>query len=441
MVKYIEYVLLVVGGYMEKNYHNEFKNRQIKKQNPFLAFFVRKIFRAISRKDNVEFVYDKEAEELKNKQVVVLVQHKSKNDYIYAYAGIKNKNVHALCGYQNVFQKSIYSLLKNLGIIAKYLYQPDLQATRQMFQVLKLGGSLMIFPEGIQSTSGSMHPINPATINLLCKLKLPVILVTSKGAYFSRTRYSTDKKRGKMTYTYTKLFDEVDYDNFSKEELYNKLLEKFRYNEFEESKNNKVAFRGKKPNIYGLNNIIYKCPHCGSEYTFSTSGDIMTCSCCGFKVGMNEYYDIYSVNKDLPFENIDKWYKWQRNEIRKQVKSDDFILQAKVKYNVINVKKLSNDYSLKTIGEGQLTLTNKGLVYEGSKNGEMVLESFEPQSVYSLTISLDMDVDLYYKNQYMNFAFIDDNTVTKWMLASEEIHNLYDKEWEKASKDVYEYED
>ena len=426
---------------MERNYHDEFKNRQIKKQNGFLAFFVRKIFRAISRKDNVQFVYDDEVKNLKDKQVVVLVQHKSKNDYIYAYSGLLNKNVHVLCGYQNIFQKSIYSLLKHLGVIAKFLYQPDLQATRQIFQVLKFGGSIMIFPEGIQSTSGSMHPINPATINLLYKLKLPVILVKSKGAYFSRTRYSTDKKHGKMTYSYSKLFDETDYEKYSKTELYNKFLQEFNYNEFEESKQNKVAFRGKKPNIYGLNNIIYKCPHCKSEYTFSTSGDTMSCSSCGFKVGMNEFYDIYAIEKDLPFENIDKWYKWQRKEIRKQVKSDDFILTTKVKYNVINTKKLSNDYSLMTIGEGVLTLTNKGLVYEGSKNGEIVKELFEPQSVYSLTISLDMDLDLYYKNSYMNFEFINDITVTKWMLASEEIHNLYDKEWEQASRDVYDYED
>ena len=426
---------------MEKNYHNEFKYRKIKKPNPVIARIVQFAFKIISKKRNVEFVYTDEYLKMKNSQAIYLCQHKSNLDYIYFFAGIKNLNINVLCGYQNVFNKNLYKLLKHLGVIAKMLYQPDAQAVKQMIQSVKRGGSLAVFPEGIQSTSGSTHPINPATEGFIKKLALPVVLVTFKGSYFSRTRYSSDVKKGKITVTFDKLFSSDDCKNLSEDELHMTLLERFKYNEFDDLKSQKVAFYGKKPNIYGLDNIIFKCPNCQKDYTFSTKGDTMTCNSCSFLVKMDEYYDISSVNGVLPFKNIDEWYKWQRKIISNEILNDNFKLSTKVKINKINVKKLDNNYSLLSHGEGVLTLTNKGLTYVGIYDGEEVNMFFEPKQVYSLTMSLNYDLDFYYKNEYFNFKLLqDEKMVAKWMISAEEIHNLYDPNWKKVSEEVYSYE-
>lgn len=425
---------------MEKDYHKEFRNRKIKKPNALLARIVHIAFKCISKSRNVEFVYSEEYLKMKNSQAIYLCQHKSSLDYIYLFAGIKNLNIHVLCGYQNVFNKNLFKTLKNLGVIAKMLYQPDVQATMQMFQAIKGGGSVAIFPEGIQSTSGSTHPINPATQSFIKKAMLPVVLVTFKGSYFSRTRYSNDVKKGKITVKFDLLFTKDDCENLSKEQLHSALLEKFKYNEFEEFKDEKVAFRGKKPNVYGLDNIIFKCPNCQSEYCFSTEKDFMTCSHCNFTIKMDEYYDISGVNGVLPFKNIDEWFKWQRKIIAKEVQSDDFCLSTRVKIGKINVKKLDNNYSILFHGEGVLTLTNKGLTYQGEYDGEKVDMFFEPGQVYSLSMSLNYDLDMYYKNDYFNFKLLqDEKQVAKWMICAEEIHNLYDDAWKKVSEEVYEY--
>ena len=427
---------------MKKDYHKEFRNRKIKKPNVLLAQIVRFVFKRICKKRNVEFVYSEEYLKIKDSQAIYLCQHKSSLDYIYLFAGIKNLNVHVLCGYQNIFNKSLYKVLKHLGVIAKMLYQPDIQATKQMFQGIKRGGSIVIFPEGIQSTSGSTHPINPATENFIKKAGLPVVLVKFKGSYFSRTRYSTDVKKGKITVTFDKIFDGGDFKNLSQEQICDTLLEKFKYNEFEEFKNEKVAFRGKKPNVYGLDNIIFKCPNCQSEHCFSTENDTMTCNCCQFAIKMDEYYDITSVNGVLPFQNIDEWYKWQRKVVKKEILSDDFKLTTKVRIGTINVEKLDNNYSTLPHGEGILTLTNKGLTYEGNYDGEEVKMFFEPEYVFSLSMSLQYDLDLYYKNNYFNFKFLqNEKHVTKWMISAEEIHNLYDDIWKKVSDEVYKYDE
>ncbi len=423
---------------MGKDLHTEFKNRKIKKPNKFLAKIVCFAFRNISKKRNVSFVYENDYLQIKDKQIVYLCQHRSRDDYFYVFSGINRTDVHVLCGYQNIFEKFVYTLLKKLGVIAKFLYQPDMQATKQILQAVKLGGSIVIFPEGIQATSGSTHPINPATIKLLKKLKLPVALVSLKGSYFTRTRYSTDVKKGKITVKLSKLFDSKDFDCQTEEQLNRTLLSKFKYNEFEEFDGEKVEFIGKLPNISGLDNIIYTCPHCKGENCFSIEGEVMSCLSCGFKVRMDNYYDIFAVNKSLPFCNVDEWYKWQRMVVREQVKDDNFIISSMVKINTINTKKITENHSLLYMGEGLLTLTNKGLIYKGTKNGEEVELFFEPKSVFSLTISLDYDLDLYYKNEYYNFKLLEnEKLMTKWMLASEEIHNLYDDVWKSASDEVY----
>ena len=229
---------------MKKDYHKEFRTRKIKKPNVLLAKIVRFVFRRICKSRNVEFVYTDAYQKMQDCQAIYLCQHRSSLDYIYLFAGIKNVNVHVLCGYQNIFNKWLYKPLKHLGVIAKMLYQPDVQASKQIFQAIKRGGSIVVFPEGIQSTSGSTHPINPATESFIKKAALPVVLVRFKGSYFSRTRYSTDVKKGKITVTFDKIFDVEDCKNLSKEELHNQLLEKFAYNEYEEFKGEKVAFRG-----------------------------------------------------------------------------------------------------------------------------------------------------------------------------------------------------
>ncbi len=423
---------------MVKDLHKDFKLRKIKKPNKFIAFMAQLILKVISKKRGVTFLYDSDYKKYKKQPIILLSQHASKDDFIYVFAGSNRQDTHIVMGYQNIFNKSTYWLLKKIGVIAKYLYQPDLTATKQMLEAVKNGGSLALFPEGIQSTSGSMHPINPATIALIKKLKLPVILTTLKGSYFTRTRYSTDVKKGKIIVSYSTLFTKEEVETLSVEELNSKLLQKFKYNEFEAHKNDETEFIGKKPNIYGLDNIIYKCPHCSAEYKFKVEGENMKCLDCGFEVTMNNRYQMFAVNKELPFENFDKWYKWQRSVIKKEVKSDDFILKSQITLCTLNTEKLDNSLSKKEIGEGELTLTNKGLTYVGTKNGEQVSMFFDANSVYSLTITLKQALDLYYKNEYYHFKLkTNGNQVTKWMLASEEIHNLYDGVWKEASEAVY----
>ena len=421
-----------------RDLHKEFVYRKIERPNKILASVAQFAFRLICKQRNVNFVFDEDYLAMQDQQMLLLCQHRSRLDYIYVFAGIKHSNFNMLCGYQNIFEPVLYPLLKRLGVIAKMLYQPDAHATLQMMRCAKEGRSIVLFPEGIQSTSGSTHPINPATMKLLQKLKLPVALVTLKGAYFARPRYSADVKKGKITAHFSKLFDVADFEACTSDQLYSRLLEAFRYDEFAEHQDSPVAFRGKKPNIDGLDNIIYKCPQCLQEHQLRVEGDTMRCESCGFAVTMDQYYRLAPVSGTLPFCNHDQWYKWQRSEVAKEILQDDFAMTAKVAIGRINTQRLSPNCSLQYYGEGTLTITNQGLTYDGIRDGEPCLIHFHPKQVFSLSMSLNYDLDLYYDGQYYNFKLLENQKhMAKWMLAAEEIHNLSDPIWQKASKEVY----
>jgi hypothetical protein len=159
---------------------------------------------------------------------------------------------------------------------------------------------------------------------------------------------------------------------------------------------------------------------------------------CGFAVKMDEYFRLIPVSGELPFRDHDQWYKWQRKEIAKDILSDDFSITAKVEIGRINTRKLTSNNSLQYYGEGTLTLSNQGLTYRGTCDGEQRELFFHPKQVFSLSMSLTYDMDLYYDGKHYNFKLLENQKLmAKWMLAAEEIHNLSDPSWQQASKEVY----
>ncbi|MDE7454248.1 MAG: hypothetical protein K2M64_00265 [Clostridia bacterium] len=422
----------------KQNLKERLVNRKIKTPNKLIAWVVFKAFKSIVKKQNVKYNYELDLKKYLKEQVVILAQHGTKDEYLYTLAGFNKYDVHCVIGHQNFFNKKIYGLLLQLGTISKYLYQTDYNAVKQMLSVVKNGESLLLYPEGIQSTSGSTHPINPATIKLLKKCGLPVILCTSQGSYLTRPRYSAKQRKGQITVTYKLLFEKEDLTNLTEDELYNKLLDNFRYNEFEHNKQVRIPFKGKCENIEGLDKIIYKCPHCGAEFDFKIDGKIMSCNACGYQVEMNDYYDLLQVNMPLYFDDIDKWYKWQRQEVKKEVAQSDFELSRPVKAYNINYDKLKD--TLDEVGEGILTVNNHYIIFDGKYNGEEKQLKFDIKGVPSMPFSPnDGSIDMFYNGEYYNFGLTSNKLeAVKFMLAVEEIHNMYDPNWANASKDVYE---
>ena len=391
----------------------------------------------------VEFSYDYDPESIKDQPTILLSSHASRLEFIYTIYGFKRKDVNVICGFQNILKKGLYNLFIKVGVISKYLYQPDFMCVKNMIGVLKRNGALGLFPEGIQSTSGSTHPINPTTTQFIKRSKANIVVCTSKGAYLATNRYSSDRKKGYIGISYSLLFTPEMLEELTEDQIYDLLLKKISYNDFAFNKVARHKYIGKKPNAFGIDKILYKCPDCKEEHTLCVENDTVVCDSCGFRVRVNEYYDLVDVKgKGCPAD-IDQWYKWQRRCVASQVTSDEFEMTLHGCLCTLKFDKLRKPpKNRRTLSVGTARLTNRGLSFTGRLDGQNVDFDFSAKSVYSLTFSTQGFLEFYYNNEYYMLVPDDkDRCLIKWTLAAEEIHNLYDERWRSACADVYESEE
>ena len=427
---------------MKKDLKEKLVNRKIKKPNPVLMSIGMWVLGIMNKFYGVKFSYDYDRKSLKGQPTVLLSSHASRLEFIYSIYGFGYNDINVVCGYQNILKKGLYGLFIHLGVISKYLYQPDFLCVKNMLRVLKRGGAIGLFPEGIQSTSGSMHPINPATAQFIKSSKANIVVCTTRGAYLATNRYSSDRKKGSVEVNYSLLFTPQMLEKLSEAEIYSAILDKISYNDFEYNKAARNKYIGKLPNAYGIDKILYKCPICWSEHTLRVDGDFIICDECGFKVRVNEYYDLVDAEGGVCPSDIDEWYKWQRRCVASEVTRDTFELSLDGYICTLKTDKLRKSPSDREIlSVGRATLTNHGLSFKGELGGEDVNFDFNAKSIYSLTFSTKGFLEFYHNNDYFMIVPDDKNKcLIKWTLASEEIHNLYDERWKSACADVYEYD-
>lgn len=426
---------------MKKDLKTQLIKRKIKKPSyPLISMFMA-AFKVINKMYKVDFTYDYDPKQLKEGPIILLSSHASRIEFMYTICGFGRKDINVVCGYQNILQKGLFKILLKLGVISKYLYQPDFSCVKHMLGVLHRGGTIGLFPEGIQSTSGSTHPINPATTQLIKRSKANVVVCTTKGAYLATNRYSSDRKKGYIGVNYSLTFTPEMLEELTEEQIYDILLEKIRYNDFEFNKQARHKYIGKESNAHGITKILYKCPDCKSEHTLRVEGDSVICDSCGFTVRINEYYDLVEVKgKNCPAD-IDKWYKWQRSCMRDEISDENFELNMTGGIYTLRIDKLRKaPKNRQLLSEGRARLTRDGLTFTGKLEGEEVNFDFSAKSLYSLTFSTKGFLEFYYNNDYyMLIPDEKDICPIKWTLAAEEIHNLYDERWKAACEDVYEY--
>ena len=426
---------------MKKDLKTKLINRKIKKPNPLLMSVFMWTLGILNKLYKVKFSRDYDPKSLKGKPTILIASHASRLEFIYMTYGFKRKDINLVCGYQNIIKKGLYHPFLKLGVISKYLYQPDIVCVKQMFKVLKRNGAIGLFPEGIQSTSGSTHPINPATAHFIKRSKANVVVATSQGAYLATNRYSKDRKKGSINVKYSLLFTPETLNTISEEEIYRMILQKISYNDFAFNKVARQKYVGKKPNAFGIDKILYKCPDCKEENLLHVEGDAIICKNCGFSVRVDEYYDLVDVQgKGCPTD-IDAWYKWQRRCVAKQVQDEAFTMTLRGSLCALKLDKLRKspkDREVLSVGEAKLT--KQGLSFTGMLNGQSVNFEFDPKSVYSLTFSTQGFLEFYHNNDYFMLVPAEgDKNLIKWTLAAEEIHNLYDEKWRLACEDVYDY--
>lgn len=384
------------------------------------------------------FRYDFDRREMKGRQVLILAQHASRDDPYYVNTGYTFIQPNAVMSLTNVLIPVMYRLLLADGVILKSLFEPDIKAMRHLMRLHKKGASFLLFPEGVQSADGTTQPLHPATARLVKKLGMDTVLCTSHGAYLCNPRFDTNKRKGRLEYRFEMLFRKEELKEMTEEELYSRLLEKFRYNDFAWNRDNQFRYKSKVPLANGIDNLLFICPRCGKQFSMHVDGDRLVCS-CGSSVTIDDRYNLIPDDGgDFPFRGIDEWYRWQRRVIEEEVSSDGFILQEDAEYRSLNTENLMKGrFTLE--GEGRIELDRGHFRYIGTKSGEAVELEFDISGMPCASVTKAMANEFYYDGVYHQFTVKGGHGhAVKLMMMVEVLHDMTDTDRSRARKDVEE---
>lgn len=316
-------------------------------------------------------------------------------------------------------------LLRNVGCICKRKFTNDILLVRHILYTLKtLKQIVVIYPEARYSLIGT-NSMLPESLGKMMKLtKVDVVVLNMKGHFIDSPFWNLAHRRNKTEATMTKIIDSNELKDLSIEEINKRINEAFYYDEYRWQDENKIKVTYKK-RAEGLHKVLYKCPNCGKEFEMDSKDDTIFCKACGKKYTLTEYGKLEAVVGKTEFTYPSDWYKWCREEVRKEIINKTYKIEDDVM-----VDSLPNSKGFISLGEGHLVNDINGFILNYKLDNKPMILQKEPASMFGCHIeyeynnkgdcidlsTLDDTFHIYFKNKK--------NVVTKIHLATEEMFKL-----------------
>ena len=155
-------------------------------------------------------------------------------------------------------------LLRQVGCVCKRKFTNDTMLIRHLRQVVKNGDIAMIYPEARYSLCGTTAVL-PASLGKLCKLlKVPVVTLICHGHHVNSPYWNLHSRRVWPTEAeFTQIFTAEELELATADEVNEKILEKFQYDDFAWQKQRGIRTSYDK-RAEGVHRVLYQCPHCGT---------------------------------------------------------------------------------------------------------------------------------------------------------------------------------
>lgn len=372
----------------------------------------------------------------------VIFNHLSRIDHLYVSRACYPRITNMIAGYSE-FYRTKFSFIFGLNkVIPKKNYSTDRIYFKGISDVFKKGGCVTFSPEGLASDYGGNKPIVPGTSKLFKHFKVPVYFCHLEGQYLQNTKVCLDERLGETFATMSLLFSKDDVEKMSVEEMDDIINEKFRRNEYEWNREKKIKWKTNGRICHRLEDICYKCPKCGKEFTMKGEGDTIKCLSCGNGATMDDYYQFH------PFEGsvipIDPyvWVEQERQDVIKEIRQNpDYFFEDDCQIgNLDEYKLVSKNKTSFIVGEGKIRIDHKGMHYKGTRNGEDYEFTADWNSLYTLISEVDSSYfNFYLKGEYFDI-FPKSKPFGKFSLLVEEMHRYHVNYYKPFKWNEYMYE-
>lgn len=362
---------------------------------------------------------------------LVVSNHASRLDYIYSCTAFFPHILNYVVGYNEFFRSHLAGFFRIVQVIPKKNFVPDPHTIREISRVIKEGGRVILFPEGMSSISGANQPCAMASGKLLKHFKLPVLMMKISGGYLTSPKFNLADRPGRVEVEVDRLFTPEELDAMDTEEIQLKLDRALAHDDYAWNKKARVPFDGRGALAQGLHTLLYWCPKCGAEFTMNGEGNRIACSCCGNGAEFNEFYDLIPLNADCVIPETPRiWYDMQRKRVREWVKTGDFELRETVKLGILpGDHYLKNQATSEICGEGEILLNGQGFHFSGIREGAPFSFSIPPEQLPTYGMCTDVSrFYTFYRGEFLEF-YPAKETAAKWFLVTEENHRRAGGPW------------
>lgn len=386
----------------------------------------RKIINIASKKElkKVNFQYEKiDMDKLKPLEpCFILMNHSSFLDLKMFCKIFYPKSYNIVCTDDGFVGKSF--LMRKLGCIPTVKFQNDPRLIKDMlFCIKKLNSSILMFPEATYSFDGT-NGVIPDNIGKCIKLlKVPLVIIISKGAFLHDPLYNSLQLRNVNVKCEVKyVLSKEDIKNKTSEEITQIVRDYFTFDNWKYQQENHILIK-ENFRADGLNRILYKCPHCLKEGFMIGKGIKITCQNCLSEYELTEEGYLKGINCQTIFKHVPDWYSWERNEVKKEIYNKSYLLE-----DDCEIYCFKNYKCIYHIGEGHLKHTINGFNLTNKDNSLNVYQS--PLANYSLYSD-------FYWYEIDDVICICDNTIHYYCVLKNK--KDYASKARLASEEIYKY--
>lgn len=385
---------------------------------------------ALNKKLSVKFTY--KVRPSKDKDPYILISnHSSRVDYLYTAPAVLPHRLNYVVGYNEFFRSHLYPIFSLMQVIPKRNFTPDYHTAKEIIRIIKAGGRVCLFPEGMSSISGGSQPCAIGGGRLLKHLGVTVYYTKISGGYMTNTKHCLDTRPGRVEVVVDRLFSPEQLEKLNADEIQDILNRELAHDDYIWNRDARAAFDGHGEMAKNLGDLLYLCPKCGALYTMRTEGDTISCSACGNGARVNEYYDLIPLGADCVIpETISHWYAMQRERAKEEVREPGFKFSEHVKLGVLpKYKRLTKGATSIIAGEGTLTLSREGLKFEGTKDGQPFSFALTTDAVPTFGMCTDISrFYTFYKSEFYEF-YPERGDTMRWFHLTEEMHRANGGKW------------
>ncbi len=384
----------------------------------------------LNKKLGIKFTFNARPSKDKNPYILIS-NHASRVDYLYTAPAVLPHRLNYVVGYNEFFRSHLYPIFKLMQVIPKRNFVPDPHTIKEIIRVIRQGGRVCIFPEGMSSISGGGQPCAIGSGKLLKFLGVTVYYTKIAGGYMTNTKHCLDQRPGRVEIVVDKLFTPEQLKELSADEIQETLNKELAHDDYIWNKQERVKYNGSGEMAKNLHDLLYLCPKCGALYTMRAKGDTICCEACGNGARVNDYYDLVPLHDtSVVPETISHWYELQRKRARAEVSDSGFHFSERVKLGVLpKYKRLKDGATSIIAGDGTLSLSREGLKFEGTKHGEPFSFTLSTDAVPTYGMCTDISrFYTFYRSEFYEF-YPERNDTMRWFHLTEELHRVCGGKW------------